>query len=170
MTVDCTALFLRYRDVMRTIWNLGFLPYPSLVTWESERAFDEAGARLYEGMILRPLGLEGRVTVTFSPGTVAPFLVRANHFPTTLLMDSGLPGMPGHRWGETTVEITDDGYELGFVSFFDWYSLGVQDYSLVKVIIRRFDNLPSMVGYHALIELSHCSISMEEDESPDGPS
>lgn len=101
MTPECTSLFFRYRDVMRAVWNLGFFPYPDILTWESERAFDEAGARLYEGMILRPLGLNGRVAMTFNPGFVATFSVRANHPSTTLLVDGELPDGPTHVWGSS---------------------------------------------------------------------
>lgn len=56
MTTDCTVHFARYREIRRAIWNLGFVPFPDLLTWESERAFHDAMMLLFRAMVLLPLG------------------------------------------------------------------------------------------------------------------
>lgn len=58
MKHECTELFLKYRDMARMIWNIGFWPNGDLrggncfVLGDYVSAFDEAMARLYEGMVL----------------------------------------------------------------------------------------------------------------------
>ena len=59
MREDCTQLFLRYREIARLVWNLGFWPDPELRAIACGLAYEDAMARLFEGMVL--LGLPATV-------------------------------------------------------------------------------------------------------------
>jgi len=74
MRVDCTKLLLKYRDIARMIWNAAFWPNSDLEEGDCFRigdytaAFDEAVARIYEAMVLLPLGYDTRVQDVNFPG------------------------------------------------------------------------------------------------------
>ena len=80
---DCTELFLQYREVARLVWNLGFWPKAEvrasdcLQAGDYIAAFGETAARLYEGVVLLPLGYENRVKQIDSPGLTVPFEIEA---------------------------------------------------------------------------------------------
>jgi hypothetical protein len=63
MRTECTDLLLKYRDMARMFWNSAFWPNADLregdlfLVGDYTGAFDEAAARLYEGMVPLPLGL-----------------------------------------------------------------------------------------------------------------
>ena len=162
MKTECTELFIHYREIARLVWNLGFYAKPELREWACERAYDEAMARLFEGMILRPLGYEGHVELTFSPGKVVAFSVVANSSEVQLLVNKNPPGEPGRLWGNPIVTLGKESYHLKFIAFFDWYQLATRDFRLLEVLIERLDGRPELVGRHALIELTACSIWLSE--------
>lgn len=161
----CTELFVHYREIARLVWNLGFCTKPDLLEWAPERAFDEAMARLFEGMILQPLGLDTRIELTFAPGDAAVFWVMASAIGVKLWVNKNPPGQPLQVWGDPVVSLGSDPYRLRFVAFFDWYQLAPRDFRLLEVVIEQLDGRPDLVGRHALIELRECSIWFDDDVS-----
>ena len=168
MRTECTELFFHYREVARLVWNLGFWQKPALREWACERAYDEAIARLFEGMILRPLGRQERIEVSFCPGEVAPFLVTANNPGVQLWVDGHLPNEPGRLWGRPMIDIGSQPYKLKFIAFFDWYQLAPRDFSFLKVLVERLDDRSDLVGRHALVEMAQCSIWYEDESDQQG--
>lgn len=140
------------------VWNLGFFPYPECREWASQRAYEQGVARLFEGMVLRPLGLGEGVEETHSPGNAATFVVEVTGTNVELLVDGNLPSEPGRLWGKPALVLTPGIGQLRFVNFFDWYQIGVRDLRLIEVEIERLDERPELVGRHALIELDQVSI------------
>src|SRR5438477_2403022 len=159
MKQDCTEFFLQYREVARLVWNLGFWPQPRLREIASVFAYEEAMTRLFEGLVLCPLGFDERVGQFHTLGKAVEFRVIAKFPGTELLVDRNLPDLPGHVWGDPVLRLESKSYQLRFVAFFDWQQLAPRDFSLLKVLIERMDERPDLVGHHALIELSKCSIS-----------
>ncbi len=161
---ECTDLFLRYREISRLVWNLGFWPYPECREWASERAYDSGIARLFEGMILRPLGCAARIEETFQPGVAAEFTVETTTPDAELLVDKHLPDEPGRLWGNPVIRLRESNYQLKFIAFFDWYQLAPRDFRLLEVLIQRLDDRPDLVGHHALLEMDRCSIFLLRDD------
>ena len=164
MKVEVTHLFLHYREIARLVWNLGFRAKPELVEWACERSYDEAMARLFEGMILRPLGLSERIQPTFSPGNAVAFSVVTNRSGVELLVDKNPPREPGRLWGNPTIELGQQPYRLRFIAFFDWDQLAAREFRLLEVLIEQMSDRPDVIGRHALIELASCSIWMDRAE------
>lgn len=165
---ECTGLFLRYREISRLVWNLGFWPYPECREWASERAYDACIARLFEGMILRPLGCAAPVEETFRPGKAAEFRVETTTSDVELLVDKNLPDEPGRLWGRPIIRLRQGSYQLRFVAFFDWYQLAPREFRLLEVLIERLDERPDLVGHHGILELAKCSVFMiRDDDIPD---
>jgi hypothetical protein len=81
MNQHCTELLLKFRDMARMIWNVAFWPNTDLqsgdyfVIGDYTAGFDEAMARLYEGMVLLPLGHTKRVEDLNHPGTTVPMFI-----------------------------------------------------------------------------------------------
>ncbi len=171
MKRDCTQLFLHYREIVRVVWNLGFWPNPELREWDSVEVFQEAIARLFEGIILLAIGYQGRIEDKFSPGEIVNFTVISNVPEMKLLVDKNLPADPGHVWGVPVLHVGSKSYQLRFVRFFDWEQLAPRDFRWLEVLVERLDNRPDLVGHHALVELDHCSIWFipEEDHQNDNP-
>jgi len=163
---DCTPLFVRYREIARLVWNLGFWPYPELHVWACLEQYEEAMMRLFEGMILRPLGFANQILGTGCPGNVVNFWVAAKYPDVELLVDEHAPDEPGRIWGNPVVRLgSESSYKLKFVAFFDWYQLDPRDFRLLKVSIEQLDGKPELVGRHALIELAQCSVWLNVDET-----
>ena len=79
MKQECTELFLRYREIARMIWNLGFWPNAELREWDARELYLEAMARLFEGMIL--LSLDKHVS-KISTGQARLLILRSAERPT----------------------------------------------------------------------------------------
>ena len=121
--------------------------------------------RLYEGMILRPLGFEEQIIGTGCPGKAITFWVTANVPDVELLVDKNRPDEPGRLWGNPIIHLSSKSYQLKFISFFDWYQLDPRDFRLLEVSIERMDDRPELVGRHALIELANCTIWRTSEEN-----
>lgn len=168
---DCTELFAHFREIARVVWNLGFCANPELRLWDVLELYREATARLFEALILLALGYQGRIEEADSPGGVAEFLVRPRAAQTELLVDRNRPSKPGHVWGSPTLQLGPDSpqCQLRFVRFFDWDQLAPRDLRYLEVLIQEFDDKPELVGHHALVEFTMCSIwfvHKDEQEKP----
>ena len=163
MRTDCTKLLLKYRDIARMIWNAAFWPNTELqerscfTVGDYTAAFDEAAARLYEGMVLLPLGHASRVQDVNFPGKTAPVFIEVRSAGVECLIDQNLPGDPGHVWRSAGLSLDEGGYEFEFRNFFDWDQLGYRDFLYVEVLIRHMDKRPQAVGHHALVPVAECS-------------
>lgn len=164
MRLECTELFLHYREITRLVWNLGFLPNPKLREWDSVELYREATARLFEGIVLLALGYQGRIENKSSPGEVAYFQVEPKG-ETELRVDRNRPDEPGHVWGDPVVRLSSGSVStrLRFVRFFDWDMLGPRDFGLLEVAIDQLTDRPELVGRHALLEFRCCSVWLVED-------
>lgn len=101
MRQDVTDLFLRYREIARLVWNLGFWPDPQLRAVACLLAYNEAMARLFEGMVLLELGYDERVQ-SWPQGLGEPvkFNVNARSPYAELWVDCNPPGGASHAWGD----------------------------------------------------------------------
>lgn len=163
---DCTSLFLHYREVVRLVRNLGFWPDEALRNWDSVAVFREAAARLFEGLVLLPLGRPWIIEDTHQIGIIDDFIVRPNGSILRLSVDSSTdPGL-FHSWGEPDAQLhRDEVYRLRFLRFFDWDERSVRDFALVEVVIEEWQRLPDLVGRHALIQTYLCSFLLSNEKS-----
>jgi hypothetical protein len=164
---ECTEIFLRYREICRVVWNLGFWPFPELREIPCVLAYDQAMARVFEAMVLLPLGYAERITETPQGlGKIADFGVSIDLPETELLIDKFLPGGPYHSWGNPILRLPRGRtHQLKFVSFFDWNQLAPRDFRFLEVRIEGLDGSPEFIGHHALVELDRCSVwLLEQDE------
>ena len=163
MRTECTDLLLKYRDMARMIWNSAFWPNTDLrdgdifVVGEYTGAFDEAVARLYEAIVLLPLGHARRVLETSYPGRAVPTSIEVTSPSVECLIDEDLPEDPSHRWSRAALSLQEGAYDFEFRQFFDWDQLGHREFWFVQVLIRRMDAKPDATGHHALIPASECS-------------
>jgi hypothetical protein len=167
LSEDCTQLFLQYREIARIVWNLGFWPDLELREVACVLAYEEAMARLFEGMVLLRLGYGDRVP-DWPAGLGKPVkfavTVRTPGSPSTQLdVDRGLPNAGSHFWGDPVVQVEPDACQLRFMSFFDWNQLAPRDYRWLQVLIERFDERPELVGHLALVEFDKCTIWLSEE-------
>jgi hypothetical protein len=164
MKQECTDLFLRYRDMARMIWNVAFWSNADLrdcdcfAIGDYIAAFNGAVARLYEGMVLLPLGHDVRVNDTDCLGKTVPFSVEVNSADAECSIDENLPKDAGHIWTPVGVPLHPGTYEFLFRAFFDWEQTGHREYRYFKLLIQRMDAKPEAVGHHALIPVSECSV------------
>jgi hypothetical protein len=172
MKEDCTPLFLRYRDVARFLWNAVFAPDPKLTETASILAFNDATARLFEAMILRPLGYDDMVQA-WPHGLGAPvkFEVTLPPQPADASSETILIGKSQadvhHIWTEVIVNFSPGTYQLRFMGFFDWDVAAHREYRFLRVFIERLDQRSDFMGRHALIEVNRCSIWLSEEDEPE---
>jgi len=163
MNQPCTELLLKFRDMARMIWNVAFWPNTDLQSDDSfvigdyTAAFDEAMARLYEGMVLLPLGQTQRVEDLNHPDTTVPLFIEVKSLNSQRLIDQNLPSDGDHIWMPMGVPLDSGSYEFHFRTFFDWDQLGHRDFNFIEVLVHRMDRMPNAVGHHALIPASECS-------------
>jgi hypothetical protein len=165
MNTVCTELFFRYREVARLVWNLGFWIEPKLREWDALQLYREISARLFEALILLPLGYQGRIERNDTPGSVANFQVSLRGREAHLLVDSNLPDHPAHIFGGVVVD-PKSGVSLRFLRFFDWNELARRDFRFVEVLIEQLQARPDLVGHLALVEVADCSIALVRDGPP----
>jgi hypothetical protein len=152
------------------VWNLGFWPDPELREVACVLAYEEAMARLFEGMVLLRFGYVERVIeIPDGLGKVANFGVTVN-VPGRVLVDKHLPNQAAHLWEDTTIRFMPDCYRLRFRRFFDWYQLAPRDFLMLEVLIERLDEQPELAGHLALLQFEQCSIWLSQDDSPSNES
>ncbi len=134
MKHECTELFLHYRDVARLVWNLGFWQNPKLREWDGTELYKEAMARLFEGLILLPLGYQGRIENKNWPGRIADFQVTNKNPEVHLLVDKNRPDDPGHIFEDLrlTLGSEQESCRLRFMRFFDWDQLSPRDFQVLR--------------------------------------
>jgi hypothetical protein len=152
--------------VVRTVWNLGFCVKPELLQGDCALVYREVMARLFEAMVLIPLRFDGRVENFCCPGEAERFSVVANSELTPLMIDRNLPGDGVHVW-ELPKPVGPQAYSLRFIAFFDWVEVEHRDLRLLKVEIERMDERPELVGRHALIEFTDCTVWVEGEPEVD---
>jgi hypothetical protein len=162
---DCTELFFRYREVARLVWNLGFWAEPKLRQWDALQLYREISARLFEALVLLPLGYQSRIERNDTPGSVANFQVSLRGPEAHLLVDSNLPDHPAHIFGRVKVD-PESGVSLRFLKFFDWDELARRDFRFMEVLIEQLQTRPDLAGHHALVEAGDCSIALVHDGPP----
>jgi hypothetical protein len=176
MRIECTDLLLKYRDLTRLTWNSAFWPNADLrdgdifTVGDYVCAFKEAVARLYEGMVLLPLGLghDCRVQDLNYPGKAVPLSIQVTSASIEWLIDEDLPGDPNRRWSRSDLSLQEGAYDFEFRNFFDWEQLGHRDFLFVEVLIRRMDAKPDAVGHHALVPAVECSAWVPARTNPPG--
>jgi hypothetical protein len=169
MKVDCTERFVQFREIARLTWNLGFWPWPEPTISELNRlfAYEEAMARLFEGMILLPLGHEQRVTGwPQGLGEVARVDVVIDRHGAKLRAFREAPGEAGLPPPEDFLVRPEPGTAEGrFLCFHDQSQLEARDYRYVVIQITRLDENPVLIGREALVEFRHCKFWGEQDDS-----
>jgi len=162
---DCTPLFLRYREVARLIWNLGFWPDPELRRVDCLLTYEEAMARLFEGMVLLRVGYDDRVQ-EFPSGLGKPvnFRVTAKTPGVELHVDRYPPGTGTHEWGSPVVKLSERSYRLRFMGFFDWDPLALREYRDLRVLIEQLDERPELMGHLAIVGIEECSVWLVEED------
>jgi hypothetical protein len=167
MKKDCTEIFYKYRELIRLIWNLGFWSETKVrdsdlfTAAEYTTLFQNAVSRLFEGIVLLPLGYNNRVVDINTPGTAVQFTVEVKSVQVDYLIDRNLPNAPGHLWEVSKVPLSSGAYQFTFIEFFDWIQLGQRDFRYLKVLINHMVDRPDSVGHHALLEMSDCNIWLE---------
>lgn len=161
MRTDCTELFYRYRELARLLWNLGFWIEPTLRQLDALQLYREISARLFEALVLLPLGYQGRIERNDTPGSIANFHVVLRGPEAPLLVDRNLPHEPPHIWGAPEIKVgPESGVSLRFLKFFDWDELARRDFRFMEVLIEQLQARPDLVGHHALVEVSDSSIAL----------
>jgi hypothetical protein len=167
LTEECTPLFRQYREVARLVWNLGFWPDPELRAVACVLSYEDAMARLFEGMILLRLGY-GDSVPEWPHGLGKPIKFAVTLKARAQLdVDRSLPDAPSHIWGDPVLQVEPGTCELRFMSFFDWDQVAPREYRWLVVLIERFDERPETVGHLALVEFDRCSILLAEEVRDD---
>ena len=145
------------------IWNTAFWPNADLrkgnlfTIGDYTAAFDEALARLYEGMVLLPMGFDSRVQNLNFPGESVALSIEVTSPGVECRIDQNLPAEHTHVWRRADISLEKGKYDFEFRNFFDWDQLGHRDFLYVEVLIRRMDPTPDATGHHALIPAAECS-------------
>jgi hypothetical protein len=158
MTRECTDLFLHYREIARLTWNLGFWPMAALREYECLDSYQTALARLFEGMIIFPIGREDKVTNPFSPGDSLDFTVVVTSRETEWFIERNPAERPSTVWKNADLVLNPNKYRFRFVSFFDWTQLAIRDFKYLRVKVDRMDDRIEYVNREALIEIADCEI------------
>ena len=155
--VDCTQQFIHFREIARHVWNVGFWPDPELLEFASARSYDEAMARLFEGMVLRRLGFGHRLNVTLCQSEPVAFYVKVSNAVGIAELQARSNIDP--NWIVTPVKVGRGRYRLRFIDFFDWYWIWPRHYGLLDVLIEDFEERPDLVGRKGMIDFDDCSSS-----------
>jgi hypothetical protein len=157
MLKDCTEEFIRYREVCRNVWNAGFRHNAKIeigVDHSIFYQFREIEARLFEGMVLLPLGItepvrdRNRLSVDFSF-----YVTTSPNERERMVLDSPMPKDFG-RWDLHRFPLQPNTYQFRFYQFFDWDVVGPRDYQYVMVIMETLKARPEFENRCALLEFN----------------
>jgi hypothetical protein len=161
MKSECTQSLREYRDLLRVIWNDYFLSRPIVRDPDAHVLFNDAAARLFEALIYLPLGIYVPVTDRYQPGLSGDFIVEIAVSEANLAVNARPQSVPGKIYGKPTLPVRPGEAELRFVAFFDWNEFGQREFALLRVQIAKFESHPELVGRHALVEMSACTIWLD---------
>ncbi len=153
---DATQLLYAYRETARTLWNNflrpGAEPY---VNFDAVEAFSEICERLFQEMVLRPLGMSGFKRT--SDADPYPFLLlKPVADPVAVMVNR--PSKEGRYWDEPVNRLAASGLAMQFISYFDWDQFGYIDLQYYRVRITRCDEHQHLVGREALVDVHHAGV------------
>ena len=160
---DITELMGSYREAMRHLWN-SLVPGTDLATFDSVDRFAKIDKLLFDGAVAPIIG----ETMGLGPGVQWHDRLR--------IVPSAKDGVPirienprkddrNHYWDHPTNRVRPDQGQLKFISYFDWWDLGMRDNQYYKVEILRFPEHPELEGRHALVEVGHAVVVVAADGS-----
>ncbi len=148
--MDCTELMLKYREVVRLAWNIGFanagLWYP-----EAVEQYHLATCHLFEAMLVMKLGFENDEIHPMTIGEMLSMSLQYETFPRSVLVKA--PGEQVFTVVDIARDVRPEEYSLCFVEFFDWDCSGVRDFAFALATIESFAPLPRLVGGQILVSL-----------------
>lgn len=152
---DWTERFLRYREISRLVWNLGFLPDLEPYDYLAFAHWRDVLARLFEGIVVAPLGLPLSKSPVGQPGG-PQFQVKVRAGRLNVLIANLKYDGPGRAWTEVTLDFSSPEYDLRYLSYFDWDQTAPMDCRFVNAQIVRLDSDPQYVGKELLVDSMDC--------------
>lgn len=156
MTKDVTRELLRYREVARMVWNVGYYPNARLRSWYAVESYDRCMQLLFDSMILSLLADQTSTDHSHPGDQRFPILVKPQYPRVEIRVNQNEEMNPLKVWGRPTLLLEQDSQELRFVRFFDWDLLGVRDLALAEVEIVSIATHPDLAGRHGLIQVASC--------------
>lgn len=149
---NITDLMDHYRDISRTIWNLGFRPLPELQDWDSRDRFEEIKDLLFKSLVVARLD-ESEGVHEASPGTDPALHVVPSGADTIPIMIHNPREHDRNRyWDDPVKQIRAADAELHFLDYFDWDDTAPADFQYYRVRIGSFPARLHLVGREALLE------------------
>src|SRR3990172_1583586 len=153
---DAAQLMSTYREGARGLWNNALRPGAD---FDSVDAFAEICGRLFDELVLRPLGMRGyRKPRADDPYPFLRLVPRGDPVPIMI----NRPSEDGNRyWDDPIRRLGCKGLTLLFVDYFDWDQRGYIDLQYYRVKIAASDEQPQIVGREALVEVHHAQAVFE---------
>lgn len=158
---DITPSIANFREAARHLWNAHYRQ--SLADrdpWDTRDSFDEVIGRLFDSLVLEPLGIAGTSLAPSNAGVPKPvtgLIVRPS-------VESGVPIMINRDrprsgyWDHPKERIAADEAELLFARFFDFDQLASRDFRYLEVFIASSVREPDIVGRWALLDFEYAKV------------
>ena len=158
---DVTPEISAYREAIRSLWNNHFLRFIGRVSEnDAIDLFEKASEVLFNALVLCPCGINDRAEnlncIPFSslyvvPETLSPGCFLVNRIP------SG-----SSYWDPAPSELLTNKITLNLIGFFDWDQFGYIDLRFLRVRISQCQQMPSLVGSDALVDVGYSKIFYRE--------
>ena len=118
--MNVTIHFQNYKEAIRNLWNTYFYNNGK-ANWDDDELFEGIDRMLFEKIVLGNINQ----TIGVNTDTAATMFRLKSH-------SDGLPIMVNSmenegRWDHPVTALINDMYEIQFISYFDWDTLGIKD-------------------------------------------
>lgn len=163
--LDITPAVANFREAARHLWNAHYRQVlPDRDPWDLRDSFDEVINRLFENLVLVPLGMNGPGLAPSNAGEPVPM-------PGLIVRPSPQSGVPiminrdrprSGYWDHPKDRIVGGEAELLLARFFDFDQLACRDFRYLEVFIASSDCEPDLVGRWALLDFEYAQVFASE--------
>jgi hypothetical protein len=141
---------LRFRESVRHNWNTYFQDAQDLMGPEIQEAFTLVEQGLFQGIVLYACNVDIACEYRKAPISFIRVVPRPEMhdltFQTGTIVLRTTTDKGYWAWDPPVRFKVEESTRLEFIRFFDWYSYGQINMSLVQVYIARMDTRPDWVG------------------------
>jgi hypothetical protein len=141
----------RYRECVRSIWNIYFMAqYQATDNWDLLASFERIEQELFDSIVLIPAISDDEEEFDYRLGSPCPMIK---------IISSQHPDPSGY-WDHPVTRISSPA-EILFVEFFDWNSYGFIDMSKIIAEITDYPANQNLIGHRLIVELMYVDIVFE---------
>jgi hypothetical protein len=147
-----------YREVARSVWNMGFWAVEELRDWGSRDRFEQVKKLLFYAAVAARIDQPGECCKDLTTINLSLRVVPRSSERIPIMIERPREGDANRYWDDPVGEVSASEAEFEFADYFDCNEMACADFQYYRVRVLAFASQPHLVGRQALIEHRHAGV------------